>query len=105
MSCAFLVMYEGRPDDPEAFFRYYLGQHIPIVWTFPRIRRVEIQRGVNGGDFFMITRLIFDSLDDLHAAIASPERERARADMANFPRFDGTVRRQIVELLEIPRTP
>ena len=105
MSHAYLVMYEGKPDDPEAFFRYYLDHHIPIVRSFPKIRRVEIQRGVDGGDFFMITRLIFDTLEDLNAAIASPERERARADMANFPSFQGTVRRQIFQLLEIPQRP
>jgi uncharacterized protein (TIGR02118 family) len=105
MSHAYLVMYEGKPDDPEAFLRYYVEHHIPIVWTFPKIRKVEVQRGLDAGEFFMITRLVFDTLDDLHTAMASPERERARADMANFPRFHGTVRRQIFEVLELPPRP
>ena len=49
MSAAYLVIYEGRPEDPEAFLKYYVEKHAPLVWAFPRIRRVEIQRGVDGG--------------------------------------------------------
>jgi len=103
MSAAYLVIYEGRPEDPEAFLKYYTEKHVPLVWAFPRIRRVEIERGVDGGDFFLITRLSFDSLEDLRVAIASPERQRAREDMENFPPFRGTVRRQAVDVLEFPR--
>lgn len=103
MSAAYLVIYEGRPEDPEAFLNYYVEKHVPLVWAFPRIRRVEIQRGVDDGDFFLITRLTFDSIGDLRAAITSKERERAREDMKNFPPFRGTVRRQAVEVLEMVR--
>ena len=101
MSYAYLVIYEVQPEDPEAFLRYYVDQHLPIVWTFPKIRRVQIERGVDGGDFFMITRLTFDTLEDLRKAIASKERERARADMQNFPDYHGRVRRQAVEIVEV----
>ncbi len=103
MSVAYLVVYEGKPADPEAFLRYYIEKHVPIVWTFPKIRSVEVQRGVDGGDFFMITRLTFDSIEDLRMATQSKERERAREDMQNFPPFSGRVRRQAVELLEMHR--
>ena len=103
MSVAFLVIYEGRPEDPDAFLQYYIDKHVPIVWTFPRIRRIEMERRVDGGDFFMITRLTFDTIEDLRVAINSTERERARADMKNFPPFDGTVRRQAVEIMDMPR--
>jgi len=99
---AYLVIYEGRPDNSEDFLRYYIEHHLPIVWTFPKIRQVEVERGVNGGDIFMIARFTFDTLEDLRTAIVSPERERARADMANLPPFKGVVRRQAVEILEIP---
>ncbi len=105
MSHVYMVMYEGKPDDPEAFLAYYLGHHIPIVRTFPKIRKVEVQRGVDEGDFFMITRLTFDTLEALQAALASPERERARADMASFPTFKGNIRRQVFEVLEPRQRP
>jgi len=101
MSFAYLVIYEVRPEDPKTFLQYYVNKHIPIVWTFPKIRRVEIERGVDGGDFFMIARFTFDTLEDLQTAIASKERERARADMQNFPAYTGRVRRQAVEIMEV----
>jgi uncharacterized protein (TIGR02118 family) len=103
MSVAFLVIYEGQPEDPELFLRYYAEKHVPLVWKFPKIRRIEIDRGVDGGDFFMITRLTFDTMEDLRVAIHSKERERARADMKNFPPFNGTVRRQAMEIMDMPR--
>jgi len=102
MSYAYLVIYEVRPEDPEAFLRYYIEKHLPIVWTFPEIRRVEIERGVDGGDFFIIARFTFDTLEDLRLATTSKERERARADMQNFPKYSGRVRHQAVEILEVP---
>ena len=103
MSFAYLVIYQGQPQDPEAFLKYYLEHHIPIVWTFPKVRTVEVERGVDGGDVFMIGRFTFDSLADLNAAIHSPEREVARQDMKNFPPFTGTIHRQAVEILTLPR--
>ncbi len=103
MSYAYLVIYEGRPENPEEFLRYYVEHHVPLVWAFPGVRRVEVERGVDEGDVFLIGRFTFDTLEDLRAAIVSPERERARTDMANFPAFKGTVRRQAVEILELPR--
>lgn len=103
MGFAYLVIYEGEPEDPVEFLRYYIEKHIPLLWRFPNIRRVEVERGVEGGDFFMITRLSFDALEDLLTAISSEERGVARADMENFSPFRGTVRRQAVEIMEIPR--
>ena len=102
MKYVYLVIYEGKPDNSQDFLRYYTEHHVPIVWTFPKIRGVEVERGVDGGEIFMIARLMFDTLEDLRTAIVSPERERARADMANFPPFKGVIRRQAVEILEVP---
>ena len=103
MSFAYLVIYQGQPQDPDAFLKYYLDHHIPIVWTFPEIRTVEVERGVDGEDIFMIARFTFDSLADLNVAIHSPQREAARRDMENFPPFTGTIRRQAVEILTLAR--
>ena len=106
MSAAYLVMYEGKPEDPGAFLKYYVEKHVPLVWAFPKIRAVEVQRGVDrgeGGDFFLIARLLFDTVEDLLKAIHSKERAVARKDMSNFPAFKGVVRRQIVEIMEMRR--
>lgn len=97
MSVSYLVLYEGMPDDPEAFFDYYVSHHVPLVWRFPGIRNVEVMRTAGEGEFFMITRLEFESVEALRAGVSSPERAAARADMANFPAFSGTVRWQVAE--------
>src|SRR5438094_190144 len=104
MSAAVLVVYDGKPEDPERFLRYYIEQHLPLVWKFPKIRAAQVERVVQG-DIFMVARFLFDSPADAETALQSPERERARADRANFPPFRGTVRHQIVEILEIPDGP
>ncbi len=103
MSAAVLVIYDGTPEDPERFLRYYIDVHLRLVWAFPRIRGVQIERTVEG-DVFMIARFLFDHAADARAALESPERAIARADRANFPAFAGTVRHQIVEVLEVPRS-
>ena len=101
MSVAVLVVYDGKAEDPERFLRYYIDHHLPLVWAFPRIRQVQVERVVDG-DVFMIARFLFDTAADAKAALQSPERLRARADMANFPPFSGTIRHQIVEVIEVP---
>ena len=73
-----------------------------IVWTFPKIRAVQVERVVEG-DIFLIARFLFDNAADARAALDSPERAHARADRANFPPFAGTVRHQIVDIIEVPR--
>lgn len=103
MSAAYLVLYEGRPPDPDAFLGYYVERHVPLLWEFPGIRDVQLFVGRAEGDFFLITRLLFENLHTLEQAITSPERGHARADMANFPPFEGKVRWQITEVLEPDR--
>jgi len=110
MKAAYLVVYEGQPENPQAFLDYYVNRHLPIVWTWPRIRGVEIELGRDGGDpastkggIFMVARFRFDSLEDLRVALLSPGRARARADRENFPAFSGTVHHQAVEIQEVSR--
>lgn len=104
MSAAVLVIYDGKPEDPERFLRYYVDVHVPLVWAFPKIRAVQIERTVEG-DVFMVARFLFDTAADAKAALDSPARAVARADRDNFPPFEGTVRHQIVEVHEIPCPP
>ena len=102
MTAAVLVVYDGKPDDPERFLRYYRDVHVPLVWKFPKIRAVQIERVVDG-DIFMIARFLFDSPVDARAALDSPERAVARADRDKFPAFKGTIRHQIVEVIEMAK--
>ena len=108
MSVAYLVIYEGQPDDPEAFLDYYLHHHLPIIWTWPRIRQIEIEVPTDGddamanpSDIFLIARFLFDSAEELQAALQSPERLKAREDSYNFPPFTGTMRHQAVRRIDV----
>lgn len=100
MPAAVLVVYDGKPADPERFLRYYLDMHVPLVWKFPKIRGIQVERVVDG-DIFMIARFLFDSAADAQAALNSPERAVARADRDRFPAFKGAIRHQIVEIIEM----
>ena len=72
MSAAVLVIYDGKPEDPEQFLRYYIDVHIPLVWKFPGIRAVQVEHTVEG-DVFMIARFLFDTPAAARAALDSPK--------------------------------
>ncbi len=108
MSVAYLVIYEGKPDDPDAFVDYYINHHLPIIWTWPKIRSVEVDLSAEGkdamanpSDVFMIARFTFDTMADLNAALSSPERLLAREDSYNFPAFQGTISHQAVRVIDV----
>jgi uncharacterized protein (TIGR02118 family) len=104
MGSAFVVIYKGQPEDPELFFDYYRNKHLPLVWNLPKIRRIEVLRRTEEGEFFQITVCIFDNSDDMKAALDSPEREILAADIKNFPAFRGEVFRQFMEFMDIPKS-
>lgn len=101
MTAAYLVIYEGAPrEDAEGWLDYYLLEHVPLLWGFPDLRRVDVHVGHDEGDVFLMTRLLFDDLDRLRAAITSPQRLVARRDMDEniLPGFEGRVRHQVTEV-------
>lgn len=108
MRADYLVIYQGEPEDPEEFLRYYREEHLPIVRAWPGVVGVELAVGADGedphptiGGVFMVARFSFESIEALRAALRSEERQAARADRGNFPAFEGTVRHQAV-LIEEP---
>ena len=100
MSAAYLVIYDGEPDDPEAFADYYENVHGPMLWGFPGIRDVQIHLRQGGAGPFLVTRLVFDSLGELVEAVEGPYRATTRRDMDEniLPRFHGTVRHVITDV-------
>lgn len=102
MTVSYLVRYEGSPRDPERFRTYYATAHAAILRDMPDIRSLVLHRPVpwndpfpvQAGDVHLLAQMIFDSPADLDRALASEARARARADFANFPPFEGTVRHQ-----------
>jgi uncharacterized protein (TIGR02118 family) len=96
MTCAYFIYYRIRANDPAAFIQYYREQHMPLVRQFPGIRSADLHIGVDDASpFLIVVRLVFDSQEDLGAALRSPERELARADMQRFPAFEGEILRQV----------
>ncbi|MEW6262580.1 MAG: EthD family reductase [Thermodesulfobacteriota bacterium] len=102
MGKAFVVIYKGQPEDQERFFDYYHDKHLPLVWAMPKIRRVEVLRRMDEGEFYIIAVCVFDNEEDLRAALSSPAREALVADVKNFPAFQGVTIRQKMEFMDIP---
>ena len=57
-----------QPADVDAFEREYLGSHVPKLEGLPGNAGVSTARCIDG-PFFRLTEVLFDSLDDIHAAL------------------------------------
>jgi uncharacterized protein (TIGR02118 family) len=82
------VLY-GHPTDPDGFDRYYIDHHLDLAKKIPNLRRIEVARAMSNDDgssppYHFLGELWFDSLDDMHEGLASPEGEAAVADTANY---------------------
>jgi uncharacterized protein (TIGR02118 family) len=80
----FLALYE-EPADAETFDRHYREVHVPLGRRLPGLRRYTVSRDVAAvrgtAPYYLIAELVWDTMDDLRAAFASPEG-RATADDA-----------------------
>jgi uncharacterized protein (TIGR02118 family) len=113
VSVSYFVRYDIHVPDQEAFLEYYRTHHVPILARWPGLRRIVMHAPlewsdawpVNRGHAVLLAQLEFDSAEAMHAAFASPERAAARADMANFPPFEGLVTHQAFASTEAWRKP
>jgi uncharacterized protein (TIGR02118 family) len=76
------------PADPAAFDAYYQETHIPIAKKIPGLRSYTISDGpvnaLSGTAPYLVATLTFDSMEDIQAALQSPEGQATSADLANF---------------------
>jgi len=99
MAVSYFVRYEGRCDGNAALVEYYRKTHAAILKRFPGIRKLVLHVPiewsdpfpVRKGNFVLLAQMIFDSEDQLQAALQSPARKEARDDFFNFPAFHGEV--------------
>ncbi len=87
MAAKILVLYQ-QPPDPEKFQNYYFNTHIPLARKIPKLRGIKFNKGqavaLTGDAPFLIAELEFDSMEDLQAAVTSPEGQATAADVPNF---------------------
>ncbi|WP_190159632.1 EthD family reductase [Streptomyces litmocidini] len=87
MTARFVALYE-TPADSAAFDRRYHDVHLPLARRLPGLRRYTISRdpiAVRGGaPYYLVAELEWDTMDELHAAFASPEGHAAAADAAHL---------------------
>jgi hypothetical protein len=93
----FLVTYPGPSENQALWLDHYDLHHPPIMVRFPRIREVETYRPIDWSSSLPFARdtamqrnkVVFDSLADLIAALASPVMLEMQADTKGFPPFAG----------------
>jgi uncharacterized protein (TIGR02118 family) len=84
-----LVVAYGAPEDPAAFDAHYASTHGPLAQQIPNLRRFDAGKVLGTPDgspapYYFLAELFFDSLEELQAAMGSPEGEAAAADVATF---------------------
>jgi uncharacterized protein (TIGR02118 family) len=113
VSVSYFVRYDIALPDVDEFIEFYRNKHVPVLARWPGVRRIVLHTPiewsdawpVNRGRAVLLAQLEFDSAEAMHAAFASPERAAARADMANFPPFEGLVTHQALASTEAWRKP
>jgi uncharacterized protein (TIGR02118 family) len=83
-----LVLY-NTPEDAAAFDNYYAETHTPITLKMPGLRSLVVSKGGVGtprgaSPYHLIAELNFDSVEDMQAALASPEGAATARDLRNF---------------------
>ena len=84
-----LIALYKQPQDPAHFDQYYFNRHVPIAKKIRTLRRYEVSSGPiatpqGPAPLHLVAIMSFDSLEDVQAALASPEGIAAGNDLANF---------------------
>ncbi|NUR02574.1 MAG: EthD family reductase [Streptomyces sp.] len=90
MTARFLVLY-GTPPDPAAFDRHYREVHLPLARKLPGLRRYTLGREATavrrGEPPHLVAELEWDTMEELHAAFASPEGRACAEDAERLQRL------------------
>jgi uncharacterized protein (TIGR02118 family) len=96
---SFVVRYYRPIERERQFTDYYVGHHPPIMARFPGIRNIYCYlpvacKGVSSvtpSGSFLGNEIVFDSIEDLAAALHSDVRHDLRADYRHFLPHEGEV--------------
>ncbi len=77
-----------RPEDIEAFEKYYTEVHTPLVKKIPGLKELRITR-IKGSPFgqteyYLIAEMIFETKEDYKKALSSKEAIEAGQDALKF---------------------
>jgi hypothetical protein len=98
--CSDLASYDGPAEDFNAWIDRYIVTHPPIMTRLPGVRAIEIYTRLDYRCELPMSRsyamqrnkMVFDSVDTLNAALASPVHDELRDNAGRFPPFSGAVR-------------
>jgi uncharacterized protein (TIGR02118 family) len=83
------VLYAPQKD-PDAFTKYYLSKHMPMMDKVPGVMRTEVATVLPpppnqpAPPYYRITEAYFENVETMQKTLASPEWKAVRADTANF---------------------
>ena len=95
-----LIALYKTPPEPADFVGHFDAVHLPLLHTYPGLRRLELTRidGAPLGDarYRLMVELYFDDRQSMDAALASPEGKAVTRDLMAFAAplvtvFHGTV--------------
>jgi uncharacterized protein (TIGR02118 family) len=109
VSVSYFVRYDISAPDVKGFVERYKKIHVPMVASWPGLRRMIVHTPVDWQDPFPVNRgravllaqLEFESEEAMNRAFASPERAAAREDFKRFMTFEGTVTHQAMASEEV----
>ncbi len=85
---ATLLVLFRTPQDPDQFERHYVQVHLPLVRKMPGLRSLRVDRTVGGDpalrEYHLVTRLEFQSREEMRTALRSPEGIAAGNDLNQF---------------------
>lgn len=113
MNVSYFVRYDIAVPDLQGFLERYRKAHVPMVTSWPGLRRMVLHTPVdwkdpfpvNRGKAVLVAQLEFDSLEAMNAAFGSPQRARAREDFQRFMTYEGAVTHQAMAQDEVFRAP
>ncbi|MEA2905034.1 MAG: hypothetical protein QOI12_2421 [Alphaproteobacteria bacterium] len=84
-----LTVLYGHPKNPADFEKYYEETHSPIAEQIRGVRRLELAKFVGTPDggraaYYRSADVYFDNHDHMKSVLATPEAQRAMADIPNF---------------------
>jgi uncharacterized protein (TIGR02118 family) len=79
----------SHPEDPAAFDKHYREVHAVLASKLPGLQKFTVNWPAPGPDgvkpsYHLVATLVWDSAEDLQAALSGPEGEAAVADFPNF---------------------